>query len=1057
MPSKYEWDFAASIPIANTSMDPILSFVKINPNSTNGTTQDLINYKINSYNDIIYTDLSTIHGCDSSFTIEFTMSEEYSSTDKESNYLTFGHHVRGKSNICITVGRPKDSQFVVIGTISEDQSIKYVPITMSQVGGTISGVKYTYTLVFNHIGIGARKLRLFRKETDAVGGESVLICDSPEDTSGTLVDMIIEQSSSEYSIVDRKLFLGTSMWTASLGWDSHFDVAVMTVYALIFNTQRVIDPTFTPESTEYPTNIIITNLTDTERNTNRIGFDQDDIRIQFNSSLIVNPNNVHLCIQNRRFQSSVAPTTSPTGDLEYTFEFKITSQFPKFKKKMASVIEFSIDFNGTYTEMILPDIVHNIFIKHGKTNEVAYELKFTDLVYNNLLASTYDLNNFIDSIKTAFSLADGTEVEDTVNPNEVRILRIGEITIKIFPGSVIADVKIGVEDTNMANIFIEETTSMQGNFDEILQVYGTMEMSAPTIGEIESDPGMEIDYTIESVTGSTVVLKIQNITNEYFDLMGLEKYKTPSIISRLKVEFIAEDTITGMVITTTPIQTSPNTLHTIEGLAPLETVWKITAVLTDEEDTTTITAIPTANTHMYDGFVDKIQNIETRSPELSNSSVVTNHNSGETFVDISNINSKDIHSQFMTYAGMFDSNQPVTQDIFDMVLVGAVIKFDALEEPTDSWISLGGTFTKVIKKVDSNYDVYDIEYNRDYYVFVFSIDSSLNQNTNTTFLLTPFATVRVNKRYNDHDMGFPVIADLFLRSTFSASIAGDTISGDYVGYDLSGNNSHVYLEVVAGMNPLSASDGSLNVSLIDILYINYFDVFSTKFTFSIDFNAQSWGIPITLLGSDVDAFIQVTENSVSIMTTNQFIATFTTDTTKSVDMWYNLVVMYDLVDFHTYIDGVKLVMSTSSGTYTPQETRFIINKQDVFVNNIQIYTKYDPSIVEKILTSSEKTVELGYDTQGTVVYNLGSGRNPTYVVKPKYSTDAAVNKFAMNFERSDNSSLTIPNDSTYTDMTISSWVKIDSYPETDYPIVSFEDGSLEFGIDSSGYIYFETN
>jgi hypothetical protein len=248
------------------------------------------------------------------------------------------------------------------------------------------------------------------------------------------------------------------------------------------------------------------------------------------------------------------------------------------------------------------------------------------------------------------------------------------------------------------------------------------------------------------------------------------------------------------------------------------------------------------------------------------------------------------------------------------------------------------------------------------------------------------------------------------------------------------------------------------VSLIDILYINYFDVFSTKFTFSIDFSAKLWTNAITLLGSDVDeAFIQVTETTVSITTTNDFSVTFYTDTTKLVDVWYNLVVMYDLVNFHAYIDGVKLVTRPSSGTYTPQETRFVIKQQDVFVNNIQIYTKYDTSIVQKILTNSEKTVELGYDTQGTVVYNLGSGRNPTYEVKPKYSTDAAVNKFAMNFEKSDNSYLTIPNDLEYMDMTISSWVKIDSYPETDYPIVSFEDGSLEFGIDSSGYIYFETN
>jgi hypothetical protein len=1066
MPSRYEWSILNLNGEVSDPTNTNLLFKKINPTtyeSSSYTTQTNTDYKINSHNDIIYTDISSIHASDSSFTIEFTMSEIYSSTDKEINYLTFGHHIRGKSNVCITVGRPKDSNCVVIGTISEDESIKYPPAPFLTGGYTVTGQIYTYTLVYNHIGIGANKLRLFRKITDQIS-DPILICQSPEDDSTTTIsENIIDQSRSEYSIVDRKLFLGTSMWTAGLGWDSYFDVAVITVYSLVFNSQTVIDPTFTTTSDEYPTNIILTNTTDADRNTNRIAFDNDFIEIKFNSSRRVNSNNVYLIIQDIRFPSSGTPTETETG-LEYTFVFQITSIFPNYTGT-THVLSFYIDFNGTHTLVFTPDIINNIFIKHGRSTNVRYTLTFTDLVYNNLLANTYMLTNFIDSIKTAFSLTAGTTVTDTtVAVTGIRRIQIGTIRVNLYPGSVIAQVTIDVGDLNMANLFISETTSVQDSFREILQDYGVMIMPTPTIGETEADPGMDIDFTIESVTATTVVLKIKNITNQYFEMVNIEKYTTSSTISRLKVEFIAENT-EGVQITITPLLTSPNTLHTIEGLTPLDSVWTITAVLTDEEDITTVTAIPTANTQIYDGFLEKIRNYDSYSPELSNSFVMTNHNSGDTSVVISEIYSKDIHSKFITYAGMFDSNQPVTQDIFDMELVGAVIKFefDALGlefGPTVGWISLGGEFTKVIKKVGSNYAVHDIEYNRDYYVFVFSIDDSFNKNTNTTFLDSPFATVRVNSRYNDYDMGLPIIPDLFLRSTFSAPVGGDTISGDYVGYDLSGNNSHVYIEVSVVTNEPVLSDGSLDVSLIDILYINYFDVFSTKFTFSIDFSAKLWTNAITLLGSDDDAaFIQVTETTVRITTTNDFSVTFDTDTTKLVDVWYNLVVMYDLVNFHAYIDGVKLVTSLtpSSGIYSPQNTRFVIKKQDVFVNNIQIYTKYDPSIVQKILTSSEKTVELGYDTQGTVVYNLASGSNPTYEVKPKYSTDAAVNNFSMNFEKSDNSSLTIPNNLVYTDMTISSWVKIDSYPETHYPIVSFEDGSLEFGIDSSGYIYFETN
>ena len=1059
MPSKYEWSFLNGLDDVSPNTD--LLFKKINPITYEGssyTTQNNTGYKINVHNDIIYTDISSLHASDSSFTIEFTMSEDYVSTDKEINYLTFGHHVRGKSNICITVGRPIDSNFVVIGTISEDESIKF-PSLMYTSGtiDTISGQKYTYTLVYNHIGIGKNKLRLFRKITDQTS-DTLLICESPEDDYTTLNSAniglnIIHQSASEYSIVDRKLFLGTSMWTAGLGWDSYFDVAVITVYELVFNSQSVIDPTFTRTSLEYPKDIVITNTSNFDRNRTRIAHDRDQISIQFNSTRDVNPENVFVIIGEER----ISPNPITTGtSVAYTFEFTVASYLPE----NSSIISFYVDFNGTFTELIVPDIQDNLFIQHGRINTVNYTLKFTTLEYSALMQDAVSQQILIDSIKFAFREASSSN------------LRV--INVVFTSGSVIATTTINVDDEIAGIQLIDDTNSAIDSFRETLSEFGHMEVSEPITGFLEADSGMEIDYTIESVTGSTVVLKIQSITNEYLHLMGIQIYKTPTISSRLKVEFIAEaqgsPESPGLQIKITPTQTSQNSLHTIEGLTPLDSVWTIRAVLTDEVDETTVTAIPTANAHMYDVFVDKIQNIETDSPELSNSSVVITHNSGDTFVNISDINSKDIHSQFMTYAGMFDSNQPVTQDVFMAMVVdfsanleGALIKFEENHAATENWFPLSGRFEKVIKSYrESDYELYevdDIEYNRDYYVFVFSIDSSLNQNTNTTFLETPFATVRVNNRYNNYDMGLPIIPDLFLRSTFSASVGGDTISGDYVGYDLSGNNSHVYIEVTAPVtNEPVLSDGSLDVSLIDILYINYFDVFSTKFTFSIDFSAKLWTNAITLLGSDDDAaFIQVTETTVSITTTSDFSVTFDTDTTKLVDVWYNLVVMYDLVNFHAYIDGVKLVTRPSSGTYTPQETRFVIKQQDVFVNNIQIYTKYDTSIVQKILTNSEKTVELGYDTQGTVVYNLGSGRNPTYEVKPKYSTDAAVNKFAMNFEKSDNSYLTIPNDLEYMDMTISSWVKIDSYPETDYPIVSFEDGSLEFGIDSSGYIYFETN
>ena len=70
---------------------------------------------------------------------------------------------------------------------------------------TLPDVLYEYTLYYNHFGTEDEKLKLFR------GYECIASSSSMETKT--------------FSIIDRKLFIGSSAWVNEPSWESGFDYA----------------------------------------------------------------------------------------------------------------------------------------------------------------------------------------------------------------------------------------------------------------------------------------------------------------------------------------------------------------------------------------------------------------------------------------------------------------------------------------------------------------------------------------------------------------------------------------------------------------------------------------------------------------------------------------------------------------------------------------------------------------------------------------------------------------------------------------------------------------
>jgi acetyltransferase-like isoleucine patch superfamily enzyme len=97
---------------------------------------------------------------------------------------------------------------------------------------------------------------------------------------------------------------------------------------------------------------------------------------------------------------------------------------------------------------------------------------------------------------------------------------------------------------------------------------------------------------------------------------------------------------------------------------------------------------------------------------------------------------------------------------------------------------------------------------------------------------------------------------------------------------------------------------------------------------------------------------------------------------------------------HTYIDGVDIALSTSTGTFVePSGVLNIPQQQNIFIRSIKVYAS--PLSIEnvvKLYTPSNKVIQLGFDSEGYVFdYNVSYSNNSFYFNNIK-SPEITLNK-----------------------------------------------------------------
>lgn len=744
----YTWNFEDA---ARSQEIPNIQFKKINT-ALPLTTSDFDSgkYKITTYDDLIYMDVSDVHGCDSSFTLEFTVTETFTDTLKEVNYITYGQNIRGKSGTCLTVGRDKNSNRVVIGTIAGDTTIKCNPIYFG-INPTVSGVEYTYTLAYNNKGIGNQRVRLYRKRTDNVLDENgyliVLISESSIDVKFPFI-----------SIVDRKICYGSSMWNNGKGWESRFDIADLTVSgSFIFIPNKSIDVSFITSSQEYPIVKSITNLTSEIRSNTFLVLEGDEIEISFHSTRRVNSANVRVFIEGNEISQSKPVDNSyihlGLTTTNYSYSFFATNILPS-----SYLLSFKVDFNGTVTDEIQID-----------------------------------------------------------------------------------------------HLFFQKSKPI-------------------------------LTFDIKEVTETNVTLQITNIEYPYI-YSGYSDHL--SVEDPMRVEFYASNDTHG-VRTISSFDISTTSSYIIDNLGPLESIWEISCKITDMiHDISTQDIAPTSNSSTFGGGVKYIKMVERKIPNVSNRTTSIKHNAGDSFVSISGINTSDKHSSFMTYAALFDSKHTVPEELMyslHTMSSGSIISFTDHHPPTESLISLDGVFTHANKwnEESQEWNEIDGESGRDlnfnvdkvYYVYVLSVDNSLYENANTFFLEHPFTYVKMNGYMAPYELGIIPIESLHTKLFFTTSDTTDIVSGDFVGYDKSGNNHHGILKLIDQSKSPIVNDSSttnltsLDLNNIEMLLIHHERELYNPFTFSMFFkNNDPSFLPVILLEYGVDSpLITVSETNVVITT-----------------------------------------------------------------------------------------------------------------------------------------------------------------------------------------------
>lgn len=218
----------------------------------------------------------------------------------------------------------------------------------------------------------------------------------------------------------------------------------------------------------------------------------------------------------------------------------------------------------------------------------------------------------------------------------------------------------------------------------------------------------------------------------------------------------------------------------------------------------------------------------------------------------------------------------------------------------------------------------------------------------------------------------------------------------YIGYDTSGNNNHLFINLLEGaINPLDSEgetdvQGTINLGNVSNIRFATSLQFNNTFTYSLEFkNNQSTFNDVILLQNDTSQLIKLTTQGILFSSGVEIV--FPVE--FKVRQFYTLTLTSEKGNISIYINGEEISSSSSIGTFKdPVGVLNIPQQANVFLRSIKIYSS--PLSVEnvvKLYTPSDKVIQLGFEEGYVFDYNVTFANNDFYFNNVK-SPELELNK-----------------------------------------------------------------
>jgi hypothetical protein len=161
--------------------------------------------------------------------------------------------------------------------------------------------------------------------------------------------------------------------------------------------------------------------------------------------------------------------------------------------------------------------------------------------------------------------------------------------------------------------------------------------------------------------------------------------------------------------------------------------------------------------------------------------------------------------------------------------------------------------------------------------------------------------------------------------SFQPRLVEDTNSPtQYMGYDASGNNNHLFIETEPGVNPLNSDsvtgDSSLDLGLATSVQFSQTTTLTDNFTYStwVKNDNSSYGSTVLLANTVDDGAGNVTETNLITVDATGITVNLGSTTffpyTMEVDKWTNITVTTENGVVKLFVDGVEVLPGSSTGT-----------------------------------------------------------------------------------------------------------------------------------------------